>query len=109
MSLSTLELHRHFYGPAVTEIASDYPAVFDGRIPKRIQMTKTVRADLPGSNCPAALRGEQYACWVNQHGAVAACVGKHHRLGLKPEEFFVVEWHEFLAGQGAAFLREPAE
>ena len=104
MSRSTLELYCHFFGPAVTEVASDYPAEYDGRIPRRIQMTRTVS----NFNGPA-LRGEQYDCWVNQVGEIWACVGKVERLKLPASTFFVVEWHEFPAGQGAAFLREPAE
>ena len=35
-----------------------------------------------------------YDCWVNIHGAVAGWCDNGEKLGVKPGEFDVVEWHE---------------
>ena len=41
-----------------------------------------------------AADGIVYECWVNQNGAVSAIVRGGERLGVKPDEFEVVDWHE---------------
>lgn len=96
---TTLDNMVAFYGPACTAISKHWPERFGTRVPRRIRMLKTARADIPFDPCPPAMKGVEYDCWVNSHGAVAACVSTAHRLGVKPDEFEVVEWHDFEAGK----------
>jgi hypothetical protein len=60
-------------------------------------MVKTVRSDVLLRVCAGgslvAFRHHDYDAWVNQHGAVAAILSGGE-LGLKPDEFEVIEWHD---------------
>jgi hypothetical protein len=59
-------------------------------------MAKTVRSDIPfllSGFQRVALEGHEYDAWVNSHGAVAAVLDKGERLGVRPYEFEVIEWH----------------
>lgn len=64
-------------------------------------MLKTVRPDLPFLVVGQALvarEDEVYDVWVNRHGAVSVIleegVEKAAQLGVKPDEFVIVAWHE---------------
>ena len=78
--------------PALEFRSQYYPAHFGDRVPKRVRMLQTVRSDIPVGNRPRAIRGWVYGVWVNTHGAVVALT-QGGTLGLKPDEFEVVEWH----------------
>ena len=78
--------------------ADGYP--FGDRVPKTIRMTQSVHTDVvPGigfvSNDPLfALDGKTYPAWTNSYGAVAIVFPGGKKLGVKPNEFEVIEWHE---------------
>ena len=77
---------------------SAYPANYRGRVPLKVKMAKDVRPDTPvfltsGRNIIAKMDCE-YFVWVNKHGAVAAILEDGEKLGLLPQEFDVVAWHE---------------
>jgi len=81
--------------PALFYQSDNYPPIWRGRVPLRVRMAKTVRPDWPGVGCSAALeatKDEKYFAWVNSHGALTAIINGE-RLGLKPYEFEVIEWH----------------
>ncbi len=72
-----------------------YP--FGNKVPLRVKTTQPVRSDIPttvGSpndlSCDA---GGEYYVWVNSYGAVSAILENGEQLGLKPEEFDIIEWH----------------
>lgn len=68
-----------------------------GRTPKMVRMLITVRADFPFSVIhpgTIALSGYPYEVYVNPLGAVSAILPNGEKLGLKPDEFEVVEWVE---------------
>lgn len=68
----------------------------------RIKMLMNVRPD-PwcgaiggiGSGGPGTILryDETYECWANSHGAVAGICANGFKLGVKPDEFEVVEWY----------------
>lgn len=58
-------------------------------------MACTVRPDVPFAKPDTiALVNHIYECWVNSYGAVSAICTNGERLGLKPYEFDVIEWHD---------------
>ena len=63
-----------------------------GKIPARVKMLKDVHSDLPFIK-PALVvyRGFEYEVSCNPFGALSAYVN-NEQLGLKPDEFEVVEW-----------------
>jgi hypothetical protein len=85
--------------PALTRQSDSYPANYRGRVPKKIKMAKTLYPDeiagfklgKPGTMLELNM---VYDCWVNSHGAVAGYCDNGEKLGVKPGEFDVVEWHE---------------
>lgn len=82
--------------PALTHQSEHYPPRYRGRVPWKIKMACTVRPDLEWmfkTRGTVAVRDEVYECWVNMHGAVSAICRNGERLGVKPAEFDVVEWH----------------
>jgi hypothetical protein len=80
--------------PALQRQSEHYPARFRGRVPKRIKMAKTVRPDCPGCKPgTVALIDSEYDAWTNSHGAVCAVCENGEYLGVKPDEFDVIEWH----------------
>lgn len=82
--------------PALQFQSEHYPASWHGKVPKRVRMAKTVRPDIPISESLgiAAKRQKEYEVWVNSHGAVSAICENGKRLGLRPYEFEVIEWHQ---------------
>lgn len=91
------------YGPAMTarHVGKGYP--FGNRVPKLVRMTRTVTSDfLPGTTISVsdgppivALNAATFPAWTNSYGAVAVHTPDGRKLGVKPSEFEVVEWHEF--------------
>jgi hypothetical protein len=83
--------------PALTDQSDIYPARFEGRVPKLIRPTRFVRSDLPaiivGSDVSVTPHGVYYAT-TNRNGAVCAVrsASRGDALGLKPDEYEVVEW-----------------
>lgn len=82
--------------PALTHRDKSYPANYRGRVPWKVRMACTVRPDMPFLAKPGAvaLVDHVYEVWVNSYGAVSAICANGERLGLKPREFDIVEWHE---------------
>ena len=83
-------------GPAFEDQAPDYP--WPGKVPVRIRMNLTVRADAWWANMQAGARlnargGKEYKAHTNRYGAVSAWVAGE-LLGVKPDEFEVVEFCE---------------
>lgn len=85
--------------PALTHQSKGYPANYRGRVPRKIKMAKTL---YPDEVCGISLGkpgtmlelDQVYDCWVNSHGAVSGYCDNGEKLGVKPGEFDVVEWHE---------------
>lgn len=86
--------------PALFKLAPEYPAYFEGKVPLTIKMKKTVTGDLPmimpGSADLIAVGGNEYYCWVNSYGAVTAILPNNEQLGVKPNEFEVVLYHNVI-------------
>ena len=74
--------------------AKYYPAHFEGRVPKVVRLTKRVRKQIPlqGFHMEA---GEVFDAYVNSQGAVTAIRGDGEMMGLMPDEFEVIEWHDW--------------
>lgn len=73
-----------------------YPAKYNGKVPLKVKMNFDVKSDLPGLMGRAVITaygGQEYFVWVNQLGAVSALLPGLEQLGLKPNEFEVVEYH----------------
>lgn len=84
--------------PALHFQSEDYPKRFSRKVPKRVRMETTVFPDFPiclleNYRGMVAKRGEEYPCCTNSHGAVSAVLPDGRELGLKPDEFIVIEWY----------------
>lgn len=81
--------------PAMRQRLKGYP--YGNRVPSKIRMLKTVKTDFPLRLDPkmvkVAVEGSTWDAWTNSYGAVSA-VMPEGKLGLKPSEFEVVEWHD---------------
>lgn len=75
-----------------------YPSRFNGRVPKRVRMVDQVESEVfqytrdPADYLVCKVNAE-YDVTVNRNGAVSAILPGGKKLGLKPHEFEVVEWH----------------
>lgn len=81
--------------PALTVRHHDKGYPFGERVPSKIAMKRTVHSDLVGivpDAAPPAIISATYDTWVNSYGAVAAVLPDGRKLGVKPDEFEVVEW-----------------
>lgn len=70
-----------------------YP--FGERVPAKIRMVRTAVSDFAWMDrdaVPPAIISTIYDTWVNSYGAVAAVYPDGRKLGVKPDEFEVVEW-----------------
>lgn len=82
----------------VRRVDKGYP--FGDRVPKTIQLLRDVSTDvIPGGGYITdrplfADGGKTYPAWTNKYGAVAAVFPDGRNLGVKPDEFEVVEWHD---------------
>jgi hypothetical protein len=78
-------------------IHKGYP--FGDKVPKTVRLKQTVTTDVIAgafflSNPPlVAVNSATYPAWTNSYGAVCAVFPDGDMLGLKPDEFEVVEWH----------------
>lgn len=88
--------------PALKVRSKKYPARFGDRVPSKIRMLDTVYPDAicglsieqMGSRRDTVLQfGMEYPCWVNSYGAVSGVCANGEMLGVKPDEFEVVEFH----------------
>lgn len=72
-----------------------YPEHFKGLIPLRVKILRFVYPDynLDGT---AGHCSENEICvvWTNIHGAVTAECAGNRKLGLRPDEFEVIEWYD---------------
>ena len=75
-----------------------YP--FGDKVPKTVRLKQMVTTDIiPGTAMfisPKPLvahDGRTYPAWTNSYGAVCAVFPDGDKLGLKPDEFEVIEWH----------------
>lgn len=90
------------YGPAMTVRRVDKGYPFGNQVPKRVRMTRTVMSDfLPGTTINVAdgpplvaVNSQTFDAWTNSYGAVAVYMPDGRKLGVKPDEFEVVEWHD---------------
>lgn len=86
--------------PALTEMSEIYPVRYGGRVPSHVRLTKTVTANVmpfPLSRtqrCRALVIGQEVPVLVNRHGAVAGICPDGETLGLKPDEFEVIQFHD---------------
>ena len=86
--------------PALKHRSEIYPDRYGDRVPLRVRLTKTVTADvMPYPLCLtqehlAFVVGQEVPVWVNSHGAVAGIDAHGRCLGLRPDEFEVVQYHE---------------
>ena len=78
-----------------------YPANFRSRVPLKVIVAKTIRPDfmkytdlLGIKEDTICLKDNEYYVWVNSFGAVSAILPNGEKLGLRPSEFDVTEWHE---------------
>ena len=86
---------------AIKAQSKNYPARFQGRVPVRIKMRMTVRPDdlcylIPGYVKAGTVlcQNEVYEATTNSHGAVSGICANGFVLGVKPDEFDVVDWYE---------------
>jgi hypothetical protein len=94
MKAATLE------SPALKKQSTDkgkfaYPARYNGKVPLKVKMLHTVTSDLPFGNredvvCAVDM---EYYVNVNSYGAISAILKNGERLGLKSNEFEVIEFH----------------
>lgn len=101
-SITPVKTSEPDYGPAMTVRHTDKGYPFGDRVPKRVRMTKTVTSDfIPGTTINGgddplvAINATTFAAWTNSYGAVAVHTPDGRKLGVKPDEFEVVEWHQF--------------
>lgn len=91
--------------PALHERRDGYP--FGDRVPRKVRMRKTVIADpmpvVGFAMCkdgmpPVALINQVLPAWTSSHGAVLVVLADGQKLGVKPDEFEVVDWHDLPKG-----------
>ena len=64
-----------------------------------MRVLETVRPDTivmldPHWSGAVLKRGDVVECWVNSYGAVSGICETGQNLGLLPDEYEVVQWHE---------------
>lgn len=113
MKLSREERTAYASG-ALTKQTENYPKRFAGRVPWKVRVLKGVHSfqglpveivmELTDGKPKACAPGDVFFANTNQNGAVSAIIpGTIYKfnpllcdcLGLKPDEFEVVEWMEF--------------
>lgn len=95
-NMTYAQAKKVFASPALKTRSSEYPTRYNGKIPLTVKMLKTVNSELPIVVEPKPIKveeGQEYPVWVNSHGAVAAVLPSGETLGIKPDEFEVIEWH----------------
>lgn len=79
---------------ALREQREEYPAGWEGKVPRTVQIVKIGDGVLPFITLPEP--GTIVEVYVNMHGALSAILdqkGESLLLGLKPGEFEIVTWH----------------
>jgi len=75
-----------------------YPKQWEGKVPLKVRMLKTVTSDLPmifpDSADMITVAKNEYYVYVNSYGAISAFLPNGKQLGLKPDEFEVIEFHK---------------
>ncbi len=84
--------------PALHVRRTDKGYPFGDKVPKTVRLKQTVTTDfihgMPISkDVLVAVNNATYPAWTNSYGAVAAVFQDGKHLGLKPDEFEIVEWH----------------
>jgi|688.fasta_scaffold205985_2 hypothetical protein len=83
--------------PALKHLSEIYPPNRYGKVPLKIKMACTVKSDLPIFMQPksdvVAYEGQEYFVWCNSHGAMSAILPNGEKLGIRPSECEIVEWH----------------
>lgn len=72
-----------------------YPSHWKSKVPLKVKMNKTVGPDMPFlfPSKEKCIEGNEYYCTVNSYGALCAILPDGEKLGLKPGEFDVIEFH----------------
>lgn len=70
-----------------------YPVAWENQVPRKVRLTEFVKSDLPFPPFFSLDAGTEAYVVVNSHGAVSAIMPDDQTLGLKPDEFEVLEWH----------------
>lgn len=74
-----------------------YPERWQGKVPLKVRTTRTITSDLPmffpESADLIAVANNEYFVNVNIYGFVSAILPDGRHLGLKPNEFEVIEFH----------------
>ena len=82
---------------ALNEQSKHYPASWFGKVPLKIRMAKTVTPDLPimlSVKQQWAQKSIEYYVYCNPHGALSVIFPDGKKLGIKPFEYEIIEWHE---------------
>ena len=94
---ANMVLAEAFKSPALKSLSEIYPANRYGKVPLKIRMACTVTSDLPFFIQPKpnmiAYKDEEYFVWCNSHGAMSAILPNGEKLGIKPSECEIIEWH----------------
>ena len=90
--------HKIVDCPALRERLHEKGYPFGENVPLSICMKRTVGADFPmlADTKEKAKRDMWYPAWTNSYGAVSVMLPDGKLLGVKPDEFEVVEWLEIL-------------
>lgn len=73
-----------------------YPGHFNKKVPLKVRMNKTIVPCIIFRKEQINMKaehGNEYYAWVNSYGAVSAILPNGEKLGLKPGEFEVIEFH----------------
>lgn len=81
--------------PALKLKALGYPAHWEGKVPRMVRMLRPVSPCIVRQGAPKGVEiGEEFEAMVNSYGAVSALLPGGFRLGLRPGEFEVIEFHQ---------------
>ena len=92
------EIIQHYIdrGEALTRLDAKYPLRYNRKVPLKVKMLKTTISEMPYflSDVPICVGGNEYYVSVNSYGAVTAIFEDGRQLGLKPDEFEVIQFHD---------------
>ena len=88
--MNDTEKGLHYYKNAVIQRHNPIKPIW---VPKRIVLVNTIRGDSPIGYHIVATPGE-YEADCNQYGAVSIKTSNGDLLGLRLDEFDVIEWQE---------------
>lgn len=84
------QMAKEYYLSAATQTRTHIRPKY---VPKKVKLSSTIRGDFPIGHMAAAGPGE-FECECNQWGAVSVKAENGTMLGLKLDEFDVIEWKE---------------